>query len=150
MADQSMIDRQVQELKTEGKAALARQDFEGARDVLTEAIILREDSHKLYRLRAVAYACLQEYDQSLEDAEMVIRLQPNSTDGYYHKGFALYHKKQFSDAAHAFQQGLNLNPADHVLQQAFWDAVTLLSQHRVCLPMRYQNNSILRQQEEDK
>ena len=28
----------------------------------------------------------------------MIELQPLSTDGWYHKGFALYHKKQFSEA----------------------------------------------------
>jgi hypothetical protein len=32
------------------------------------------------------------------DAEKVIELQPSSTDGWYHKGFALYHKKNFSEA----------------------------------------------------
>jgi hypothetical protein len=31
----------------------------------------------------------------------VIELQPLSTDGWYHKGFALYHKKQFSEAVRA-------------------------------------------------
>mmetsp|Transcript_1576 Transcript_1576/g.2721 ORF Transcript_1576/g.2721 Transcript_1576/m.2721 type:complete len:159 (-) Transcript_1576:141-617(-) len=131
-------ERQVQLLKVEGKAALARQDFECARDVLSEAISIRADSHKLYRLRSVAYACLQEYENSLMDAEKVIALQPNSTEGYYHKGFALYHLKKYAGAAHSFQEGLNLNPSDRVLRQGFWDAVTLLSQHRVCLPMRYQ------------
>mmetsp|Transcript_31135 Transcript_31135/g.37682 ORF Transcript_31135/g.37682 Transcript_31135/m.37682 type:complete len:152 (-) Transcript_31135:273-728(-) len=134
----SALERQVQQLKTEGKAALARHDFEGARDVLSQAIALNASSHKLFRLRSVAYACLQEYTASLEDAEKVISLQPNSTDGYYHKGFALYHQKDYSGAAHAFQEGLKLNPSDRVLRQGFWDAVTLLSQHRVCLPMRYQ------------
>ncbi|KAK3233195.1 hypothetical protein CYMTET_56491 [Cymbomonas tetramitiformis] len=132
------VEKQVAQLKTEGKAALARHDFEGAKDVLTSAIALSPDSHKLYRLRSVAYACLQEYQSSLEDAEKVIGLMPKSTDGYYHKGFALYHQKDYSGAAHAFQEGLKLNPSDRVLRQGFWDAVTLLSQHRVCLPMRYQ------------
>mmetsp|Transcript_19506 Transcript_19506/g.26979 ORF Transcript_19506/g.26979 Transcript_19506/m.26979 type:complete len:154 (-) Transcript_19506:210-671(-) len=139
MQRSAVLDKHVQQLKTEAKAALARQDFEGARDILTEAIRLRRDSHKLFRLRSVAWACMQEYQNSLDDAEMVINLQPHSTDGYYHKGFALYHQKNYSDAAHAFQEGLKLNPSDRVLRQGFWDAVTLLSQHRVCLPMRYQS-----------
>mmetsp|Transcript_30609 Transcript_30609/g.66803 ORF Transcript_30609/g.66803 Transcript_30609/m.66803 type:complete len:160 (+) Transcript_30609:139-618(+) len=134
------LEVQVQQLKNEGKAALARQDFECARDVLSEAIAIRVDSHKLYRLRSVAYACLQDYQSSLEDAEKVIALQPNSTDGYYHKGFALYHQKDYGGAAHSFQEGLKLNPSDRVLRQGFWDAITLLSQHRVCLPMRFQSD----------
>lgn len=79
----------------------------------------------------------QDYDASLADAERVIELQPNSTDGWYHKGFALYHRKDYAGAAHAFQEGLKLNPADRVLRQGFWDSVTLLSQHRVMLPSRF-------------
>jgi len=35
--------------------------------------------------------------------------------------------------AHAFQEGLKLNPADKVLKQGFWDAVSLLSQTRAPL-----------------
>jgi len=94
---------------------------------------------QLFRLRSVALACLQDYQASLDDAEMVIKLQSCSTDGYYHKGFALYHMKEYAEAARAFQEGLRLNPSDRVLRQGFWDAVTLLSQHRVCLPLRTQS-----------
>lgn len=32
--------------------------------------------------------------------------------------------------AHAFQEGLKLNPADKVMKQGFWDAIGLLSQTR--------------------
>jgi hypothetical protein len=32
--------------------------------------------------------------------------------------------------AHAFQQGLDLNPTDKIMRQGFWDAVNLLSQDR--------------------
>jgi lipoprotein NlpI len=36
---------------------------------------------------------LREYKASLMDADKVVELQPNSTDGHYHRGFALYHMK---------------------------------------------------------
>mmetsp|Transcript_15768 Transcript_15768/g.40360 ORF Transcript_15768/g.40360 Transcript_15768/m.40360 type:complete len:80 (-) Transcript_15768:89-328(-) len=58
-------------------------------------------------------------------------MAPHVSDGYYHKGFALYHLRKFSEAAKAFQEGLNLNPQDRALRQGFWDAVTLLSQDGV-------------------
>eukprot|EP00951_Prasinocladus_malaysianus_P007346 scaffold52833_cov44-Prasinocladus_malaysianus.AAC.1 len=63
-----------------------------------------------------------------DDAEKVISLAPTIADGYYHKGYALYHMRAFSDAAKAFQEGLRLNPQDRMLRQGFWDAITLLSQ----------------------
>ncbi|KXZ46970.1 hypothetical protein GPECTOR_39g464 [Gonium pectorale] len=51
-------------------------------------------------------------------------------DGHYHKGFALFHLKDYAGAAHAFQQGLKLNPTDKTLRQGFWDAIALVSQSR--------------------
>lgn len=32
--------------------------------------------------------------------------------------------------AHAFQEGLRINPSDRAMQQGFWDAITLVSQNR--------------------
>jgi len=95
----------VSQLKTDAKMALSRHDFEGARETLTMAIAIEPFSHKLYRLRSVAYACLRDYENSLRDAEKVIELHGECTDGYYHK-------------ARAFQDGLRLNPSDRVLRQA--------------------------------
>ncbi|KAK9816550.1 hypothetical protein WJX72_001812 [[Myrmecia] bisecta] len=122
--------KQVTQLRAQAKHALVRHNFEEAREILTHALELDPGSYKLHRLRSVANACLQDYDSSLQDAEVVITTMPHSTDGYYHKGFALYHKHDYAGAAHAFQEGLKLNPADRVLRQGFWDAITLLSQHR--------------------
>ncbi|GFH18098.1 protein STIP1, partial [Haematococcus lacustris] len=59
-----------------------------------------------------------------------MQLAPHIMDGYYHKGFALFNLHDYAGAAHAFQEGLKLNPADKVLRQGFWDAVGLLSQNR--------------------
>ncbi len=32
----------------------------------------------------------------LQDADQVIAAMPSSTDGYYHRGFALYHLQQYA------------------------------------------------------
>ena len=131
---QEEIDSKVGALRMIGKEALAKHDFAAAKDALCAALELYPTSYKLLRLRCVAHACLGDYKSSLADAERVIALNQTSTDGWYYKGFALYHSKQYVDAAHAFQSGLALNPNDMVLQQGFWDSLTLLSQHRVTLP----------------
>ncbi|MEW5309326.1 MAG: hypothetical protein WDW38_001221 [Sanguina aurantia] len=65
-----------------------------------------------------------------EDASRVIELAPHMMDGFYHKGFALFHLEHYTDAARAFQQGLALNPTDRTLRQGFWDSMNLLSQSR--------------------
>lgn len=59
---------------------------------------------------------------------------PSLMDGFYHKGFALYQMQDYGGAAHAFKEGLKICPADRVIQQGFWDAVTLLSQTRLPAP----------------
>lgn len=85
---------------------------------------------QLYRLRSLANACLDEFEQSVRDADHVIDLAPSCADGYYHKGCALYNLRDYAGAAHAFEEGLRLNPTDRILRQAFWDSVTLLTNGR--------------------
>lgn len=124
------IQQRLTELRNEAKVHLSQQEFHEALSCLDLAIDLNSSSYKLYRLRSIAHACLQDYELSAADAERVIQLAPNIMDGFYHKGFALFNLKQYAEAAHAFQEGLKLNPADKVLRQGFWDAVSLLSQTR--------------------
>eukprot|EP00873_Tetraselmis_striata_P013263 jgi/Tetstr1/433527/TSEL_022795.t1 len=124
-------DRLAGQLRLRGKQALTNRQFEAAQRFLSDAIVLSPKSYKLYRLRSVAHACCHDYASSFDDACIVIQMAPHVSDGYYHKGFALYHLRKFSEAAKAFQEGLNLNPQDRALRQGFWDAVTLLSQDGV-------------------
>lgn len=117
-------------LRSQAKHLLVRQKFGEAAELLCEALRLTPESYKLYRLRSLAHACLHEYDASLRDAEELIRLRPSSPDGYYHKGYALYHKDDFAGAAYEFQRALGFSPCDRILRQGFWDAMTLMSQCR--------------------
>ncbi|GAX83653.1 hypothetical protein CEUSTIGMA_g11078.t1 [Chlamydomonas eustigma] len=124
------IEQRIRELKVSAKAHLSHQEFPEALSALDLAIDLNTSSYKLYRLRAIAHACLGNYAESAADADKVIELSPTIMDGYYHKGFALFNLKKYSEAAHAFQEGLKLSPNDKVLRQGFWDAIALVSQTR--------------------
>lgn len=53
------------QLRGQAKQCLLQHDFEKARALLTEALQLTPDSYKLYRLRSVALACMQQYQESL-------------------------------------------------------------------------------------
>ena len=53
------------QLRGQAKHCLLQHDFEKARALLTEALRLTPDSYKLYRLRSVALACMQQYQESL-------------------------------------------------------------------------------------
>ncbi len=108
---------------------------------LNAALELTPGSYKLHRLRSMVHACLENFEKSLEDAERVIALQPASTDGYYHKGYALYKMRDFVAAAATFNEGLKLNPIDKSLTQGFWDALTLLHQQKARLPVRREDGA---------
>jgi hypothetical protein len=43
--------------------------------------------------------------------------------------------------ARAFVRGLQLNPADYMLRQAYWDAVLMMSQARVDQPSQNIDNT---------
>ena len=49
------------------------------------------------------------------------------------QGYALFHLKQYAEAAGAFHSGLRLNPTDAQMKAGFWDSVQLLGQTRAPL-----------------
>ncbi|GIL90336.1 hypothetical protein Vretifemale_17970 [Volvox reticuliferus] len=118
------------QLRRKAKEHLSTKQFEEALRCLDIAIELHSTSYKLYRMRSIALACLHQYERAAADADRVVELAPHIMDGHYHKGFALFHLKDYAGAAHAFQQGLKLNPTDKTLRQGFWDAIALVSQSR--------------------
>ncbi|GFR50734.1 hypothetical protein Agub_g12991 [Astrephomene gubernaculifera] len=124
------IEAKINELRRKAKEHLSLKQFDEALHCLDIAIDLHSTSYKLYRMRSIALSCLQQYERAAVDADRVVELAPHIMDGHYHKGFALFHLKDYAGAAHAFQQGLKLNPTDKTLRQGFWDAIALVSQNR--------------------
>ncbi|KAG2497021.1 hypothetical protein HYH03_005024 [Edaphochlamys debaryana] len=124
------IEQKINELRRKAKEYLSQKQFDEALRCLDIAIDLHSTSYKLYRMRSIALSCLQQYERAAADADRVVELAPHIMDGHYHKGFALFHLKDYAGAAHAFQQGLKLNPTDKTLRQGFWDAIALVSQSR--------------------
>lgn len=49
-------------------------------------------------MRSIALSCLQQYERAAADADRVMELAPHIMDGYYHKGFALFHLKDYAGA----------------------------------------------------
>lgn len=64
--------------------------------------------------RAAAYAGMQYYGKSLEDAEQVIKLQPSLPKGHSRKGTALLGMGQAREAVSAFGEALRLDPGNEV------------------------------------
>ena len=58
------------QLRAQAKQCLIKHDFEQAEQLLSQGLKLTPGSCKLYRLRSVAYACLQRYKESLEVSDL--------------------------------------------------------------------------------
>ncbi len=114
------------ELRRRAKRAIVDEDYESALDLLNRCLEVSPSSVNLYRLRCLAFSRLGQYDRSLEDAEEIARLEPNSLTSFFHKGSALYHVGDFARAARTFQEGLRINGEDKALREGFWNSVTML------------------------
>ncbi|GIL62594.1 hypothetical protein Vafri_16759 [Volvox africanus] len=92
------IEQKIHELRRKSKEHLSTKQFEEALRCLDIAIELHSTSYKLYRMRSIALACLQQYERAAADADRVVELAPHLMDGHYHKGFALFHLKDYAGA----------------------------------------------------
>ncbi|KAI8798730.1 LON peptidase N-terminal domain and RING finger protein 3 [Biomphalaria glabrata] len=75
----------------------------------TEAIEVSPNDHLLWSNRSHTHASLDQFEDALADAEMVIKLKPQWPKGYFRKGFAAYGLGKYEDAAVAFLQCLALD-----------------------------------------
>ena len=54
------------------------------------------------------YLDLEKFDQSIEDCELAIKLNPEGPKAYYRKGLALRELQQLPASAEALQKGLGI------------------------------------------
>ena len=76
----------VDQLKSQGNAALQAEKYADAVKFYTEAIELDPSNHILYSNRSAAYAKTGDFEQSLKDAEQTITLKSDWPKGYSRKG----------------------------------------------------------------
>jgi stress-induced-phosphoprotein 1 len=67
----------------------------------------------------MAYANSSNYDKSLEDAEMCIKIKPDWGKGYHRKGAALHGKGELDSAVDAYQAGMKVDPANNAMKTGF-------------------------------
>eukprot|EP00494_Astrolonche_serrata_P006502 UN06526 len=78
----------------------------------TEAIELDATDHTFYSNRSACYQGMEEYENSLKDAEKVIELKPDFAKGYSRKGLALLKLKKFDEAVETYKAGVKKFPTD--------------------------------------
>lgn len=107
--------------KNKGNEAFSKGNFQEAIKHFTEAIKLDPTNHVLYSNRSASFASLQQYKEALVDADKTIDLKPDWSKGYSRKGAALFGLGKLDEAAHAYTQGLQLEPNNQQLRDGLAD-----------------------------
>ncbi|MDE1761754.1 MAG: AAA family ATPase [Candidatus Micrarchaeota archaeon] len=84
--------------------------FEEAIELYSQAIKQDPMYASAYFNRALAYAIINKYDQATEDAQQVLRIEPESYDAPYVMGIIAEYKKDFDSAKEWYLRALKQNP----------------------------------------
>ena len=90
-------------------------------DCYTKAINADGSNHVYYSNRSAAYLKGNMKQQSLDDADACIGLNPNFAKGYSRKGAALHAMKRYNDAIAAYESGLSKFPTEASLVSGLAD-----------------------------
>ncbi|XP_072256563.1 LON peptidase N-terminal domain and RING finger protein 1-like isoform X2 [Pyxicephalus adspersus] len=89
---------------------IGQQQYEEAGKVACKAIAVAPQDVLLRVLRFQIYEQLQQFPESLREAEVICTLQPQDPNGFYRKGMALMNMEKKEEALVNFQHCLKLNP----------------------------------------
>lgn len=92
-----------------GMERLGPNDYEGAIQLLTQSIAIRETG-AAYLQRANAYNTIREFDRALADWSKAIELDPKLADAYTARGRYYMSVSKELDALHDFDKSIELQP----------------------------------------
>jgi tetratricopeptide (TPR) repeat protein len=106
--------------KEDGSKAWSEGNYEKALEHFSAAINYGGDKEFLkviYSNRSAVYLKLKRAEESLQDANKALELDPNWPKGFTRKGDALYALKKYTDSYNAYNTGLRLAPSDVTLKE---------------------------------
>lgn len=92
-------------MKEQGNAALTAGRFDDAIRAYSDAIKLDESNHVLYSNRSAAYLKAGRLQESLNDGEKTVQLNPTWSKGYSRKGAALFALQKYDEAFDCYSKG---------------------------------------------
>lgn len=101
-------------LRSEGEAALIRNDGAAAVSAYQELLERYPDDATLYMNRGRGYAISAEYDQALADYTRALELRPNYASTIYYLGRLYHRQQQYDTALHYYAR----SEEEHVRQNA--------------------------------
>lgn len=97
------------ELATIGNKLATAGNFKLAVKFFTDAIKFNPTEFRLFGNRAFCFEKMQEFDKSLNDAELSLTMCPGWVKGLFRKGRALAGLKRYEEAAKAFEEMIKLD-----------------------------------------
>ncbi|KAH7852498.1 hypothetical protein Vadar_025557 [Vaccinium darrowii] len=111
------------EAKVRGDDAYRRKDYLVALDAYTQAIDFDPSDATLLSNRSVCWIRLGQAVHALTDAKACRALRPDWPKACYREGAALQLLQRFDEAANSFREGVELDPNNKDLTNAFREAV---------------------------
>ncbi|KAL3728073.1 hypothetical protein ACJRO7_032771 [Eucalyptus globulus] len=111
------------EAKSRGDDAFRRQDYQAALDAYTQAIDFDPNDATLLSNRSLCWIRLGQAEHALVDAKACRELRPDWPKACYREGAALSLLQRFDEAANSFYEGVQLDPENKELVNAFREAV---------------------------
>ncbi|KAG0706091.1 hypothetical protein DFH29DRAFT_1025833 [Suillus ampliporus] len=122
-----VVEAKDSNLRLKGDAAATAGNYETAIELYSTAIALDPSCHSLFTHHSRAKLAQNLYSEALQDAEMVVELNPSSYVGYELKYAALHGAQHYDEAAKAFK--IMLLKLDNSPDAQIWN----LRQHYVSL-----------------
>jgi tetratricopeptide (TPR) repeat protein len=94
------------ELQNTAQKLFTQSKYKEAIELYTEAIEFNLNLHILYSSRSVAHLQINNFNESLQDANESIKLKPNWSKGYLRQGNAFIGLGNFEEASKSFSKGI--------------------------------------------
>ncbi|KAK2983272.1 hypothetical protein RJ640_009286 [Escallonia rubra] len=91
---------------------------------------LSPTNHVLYSNRSAAHASLNQYNETLADAEKTVELKPDWPKGYSRLGATHIGLHNYHDAVSAYKKGLEFDPNNEALKSGLSDAQSAMNRAR--------------------
>jgi len=114
--------------KDKGNEAFQKGDYARAIEHYTYATEMDPNNAVFYTNRSNCYFVMGDYEKSLRDASKSISKNPKWEKGFYRKGEALLALGRHKEAVEAFQECVNLTPANDSFQKKLLAARAALHQ----------------------
>jgi small glutamine-rich tetratricopeptide repeat-containing protein alpha len=126
-------EKQAEEYKLKGNAAINAKDYQAAVDYYGEALKLSSEgpsSHVYFSNRAAAYCHLNKYKEAVDDCLSSVTLSPDYVKAYSRLGLSYFFLEKYEEAVDAYERAAELEPDNKGTQDSLRQAKNKLKKIR--------------------